>query len=328
MNGFIKIPVQEMSWEEWLKERRGSIGGSDVGALLGLNRYRSPYTVWAEKTGLLPEQQDNEAMRQGRDLEDYVAKRFMERSEKQVVRYNYLLRSAECPHLHANIDRRILGERSGLECKTASALNMKAYKGGQFPESYYAQCVSYLAVTGWERWYLAALVLNKAFFIYQLTTRADDIIPEWCDGSVYVPASEIAVLKQMAADFWEQYVETGTPPPVDGSDSTTEALKTIYYEDNGGEVELFGRESSLAAYSQLADTKKNIERQMEEIKQILMLDMGDASKARCGIYKLSWASQIRRTLDASRLKKLYPDIDLEPCFKTTYVRPFKITEEK
>ncbi len=328
MNGFIKIPVQEMSREEWLKERRGSIGGSDVGALLGLNRYRSPYTVWAEKIGLLPEQPDNEAMRQGRDLEDYVAKRFMERSEKQVVRYNYLLRNAECPHLHANIDRRILGERSGLECKTASALNMKAYKGGQFPESYYAQCVSYLAVTGWERWYLAALVLNKAFFIYQLTTRADDITPEWCDGSVYVPASEITVLKQMAADFWEQYVETGTPPPVDGSDSTTEALKTIYYEDNGGEVELFGREGSFAAYTQLMGTKRDIERQLEEVKQILMQDMGNASMARCGQYKLSWTSQERKTLDVSKVKKLYPDIDLSSCYRTTHVRPFKITEEK
>lgn len=38
------------------------------------------------------------------------------------------------------------------ECKTASALSMKLYAGGEFPESYYAQCVAYLAVTGWERW--------------------------------------------------------------------------------------------------------------------------------------------------------------------------------
>jgi putative phage-type endonuclease len=323
-----KIPVQEMSREDWLMERRHSIGGSDVGALLGLNRYRSPYTVWAEKTGLLPEQPDNEAMRQGRDLEDYVTKRFVERSGKQVSRYNYLLRSSDCPHLHANIDRRVLGERSGLECKTASALNMKAYAGGQFPESYYAQCVSYLAVTGWKRWYLAALVLNRAFFIYQLTTIEDDAVPDWCDGSVYVPGSEISALKELAADFWERYVETGDPPPVDGSDSTTESIKAIFREDNGGEIELFGREGSLAAYSQLLDAKKDIERRIDEIKQLLMQDMGSAAKARCGQYKLSWAGQERRTLDVAKVKKSYPDIRLDDCYKTTYVRPFKITEEK
>lgn len=328
MSTLEKISVLGMTREDWLKERRNSIGGSDVGALLGLNRYRSPYTVWAEKSGLLPEQPDNEAMRQGRDLEDYVAKRFAERSGKQVTRYNYLLRNPDCPHLHANIDRRILGEKSGLECKTASALNMKVYAGGQFPESYYAQCVSYLAVTGWERWYLAALVLNKAFFVYQLTTVEDDKTPEWCDGSVYVPKSEIEALKSLASDFWERYVETRTPPPVDGSDSTTESIKGFLGKDNGSEVELFGREGSLAAYFQLMDTKKGIEQQMEEIKQMLMLDMGGASKGRCGAYKISWSGQERRTLDAGKVKKLYPGIDLDSCYKTTYVRPFKITEEK
>lgn len=327
MGKFEKISVLGMDREDWLKERQKSIGGSDIGALLGLNRYRSPYTVWAEKTGLLPEQPDNEAMRQGRDLEDYVAKRFSERSGKQAARYNYLLRSHDCPHLHANIDRRIFGEKAGLECKTASALNMKVYAGGQFPESYYAQCVSYLAVTGWDRWYLAALVLNKAFFVYQLTTIEDDITPDWCDGSVYVPKSEIDALKQLAADFWDKYVEIGTPPPVDGSDSTTGSIKAIFQED-GGEVELFGREGSLSAYFQLMDTKKDIERQIEEIKQLLMLDMGEASRARCGRYKVSWAGQQRRTLDGAKVKKLYPNIDLEPCYKTTYVRPFKIAEEK
>ncbi len=328
MSNYYKISTINMTREDWLKERRHSIGGSDVGAILGLSRYRSPYTVWAEKTGQLPEQPDNEAMRQGRDLEDYVARRFMERSGKQVSRYNYLLRSVGCPHLHANIDRRLLGEKSGLECKTASALNMKAYSGGQFPESYYAQCVSYLAVTGWERWYLAALVLNKAFFVYQLTTIEDDTVPDWCDGSVYVPETEISALKQLAADFWEQYVETGTPPPADGSDSTTESIKAIFREDDGGEIELFGRESALAAYAQLMGTKKDIDRQIEEVKQVLMQDMGSASRARCGQFKLTWAGQERRTLDVSKVKKLYPDIRLDDCYKTTYIRPFKITEEK
>ena len=46
-----KISTRGMSREEWLKERKKSLGGSDMGAVLGLNKYRSPYTVWAEKTG-------------------------------------------------------------------------------------------------------------------------------------------------------------------------------------------------------------------------------------------------------------------------------------
>lgn len=106
-----KISTLGMIREEWLKERKKSLGGSDMGAVLGLNKYRSPYTVWAEKTGRIGEEPENEAMRIGRDLEPYVASRFEEVSRKGVRRMNYLLRREDCPHLHANIDRQILGEK-------------------------------------------------------------------------------------------------------------------------------------------------------------------------------------------------------------------------
>ena len=52
MDGVIKHPLPS-SHEEWLEDRRKGIGGSDVGALLGLNKYKSPYTLWAAKSGLL-----------------------------------------------------------------------------------------------------------------------------------------------------------------------------------------------------------------------------------------------------------------------------------
>ena len=57
-----KISTLGMSREEWLKERRKSLGGSDMGAVLGLNKYRSPWVVWAEKTGRLGEEPENEAI--------------------------------------------------------------------------------------------------------------------------------------------------------------------------------------------------------------------------------------------------------------------------
>jgi len=54
-----KIPIADMSHEDWLAERRKSLGGSDVGAIVGLHRYATPYTVWAEKTGRIPPKEDN-----------------------------------------------------------------------------------------------------------------------------------------------------------------------------------------------------------------------------------------------------------------------------
>lgn len=122
-----RIKTSNMTRAEWLEERRRSIGGSEVGAILGLNPYAGPFSVWANKTGKVPDAEPSEAMRQGTDLEDYVARRFSERTGLRVERVNYLLRNSEYPHLHANIDRRIVGERAGLECKTASALNTSRF---------------------------------------------------------------------------------------------------------------------------------------------------------------------------------------------------------
>lgn len=321
-----KISTLTMSGEDWLHERRNSIGGSDAGAILGLNKYRSPYTIWAEKTGRLPEPEDNEAMRQGRDLEAYVADRFSEKSGKRVERCNYILRNTNAPHLHANIDRRIIGEKSGLECKTASAFSTKAYKGGNFPESYYAQCVSYLAVTGWERWYLAALVLNKAFFIYQITTIENDAVPDWCESSVYVDADEINSLKKFVSDFWESYVIPDVQPPVDGSKSTEDALQSVYQNDNGTGVELFGRDNVAKEYLSISSEIKSLQEKLNVLKQTIQVDMGECSLAFCGQYLASWKTQARRTFNTAEFHKKNPKIELDPFFKTTKTRVFKITK--
>lgn len=324
----VKIPTTGMSREDWLAERRKSLGGSDIGAVLGLNKYATLYTVWAEKTGRLPPKEDNEAMRQGRDLEQYVAERFSERSGKAVQRYNYLLRSGTAPYLHANIDRRIVGEKSGLECKTSSALNLRSYSSGDFPESYYAQCVAYLAVTGWERWYLAALVLNKAFYIYQLTTIENDPAPEWCDGSVYVSPGEINTLKQCAAEFWESYIIPDTAPPADGTAATGDAIQSIYARDDGGIIELFGRGELLMEYFSLSEERQTIQKRMDAIKQELQQDMGEASKAVCAAATVTWRARERKTFDGKAFQRAYPGISLEPFYRLTNSRVFKITKTK
>lgn len=323
-----KIPTANMSREEWLAERKHSLGGSDVGALLGLNKWASPYTVWADKTGRVPEKEDNEAMRLGRDLEDYVAGRFEEKSGKKVQRYNYLLRNDEAPYLHADIDRRILNEHSGLECKTASALNLKVYTGGEFPDSYYAQCVDYLAVTGWERWYLAVLILGKAFMVYQITTVPDDEVPEWCESSVYVSPDEIQALKDAAEHFWTKYVMTDTQPPADGTEATASALQAVFSEDDGTTVQLPGRESLLREYLYLDSKVKDLQKDMETIKQTIQADLGSASAASCTGFSVSWKSQSRTTFDAKRFAKDNPGLDLSAYYKTSSSRVFRIKEEK
>ena len=134
MVGVMQIPTRSMSRPEWLEQRRKTVGGSDAAAIVGLSRYASAYTVWADKTGRLPDKPDTEAMRLGRDLEDYVAQRWCEVTGKRVRRRMAILYNKQYPHAHADVDRMVIGEDAGLECKTTSTLDLRQFHGVEFPE--------------------------------------------------------------------------------------------------------------------------------------------------------------------------------------------------
>ena len=84
------VKSSDLTREEWLAYRRTGIGGSDAAAVIGLNPYRSTIELYADKMGMMPEKEDNEAMRLGRDLEQYVADRFCEETGKKVRRNNFM----------------------------------------------------------------------------------------------------------------------------------------------------------------------------------------------------------------------------------------------
>lgn len=68
----------------------------------------------------------------GKELEDYVARRFMEATGKKVRRANFTYYDEKYPFMLADVDRMIVGENTGLECKTASP-----YLADQWKDSYF-----------------------------------------------------------------------------------------------------------------------------------------------------------------------------------------------
>lgn len=104
------VSTLEMPHEEWLRYRKKGIGGSDAGAICGVNKYRSAVSVFLDKTAEQTSEFDNEAMRQGRDLEQYVAERFCEETGKKVRRANAIFSHSELPFMLANVDRLVVGE--------------------------------------------------------------------------------------------------------------------------------------------------------------------------------------------------------------------------
>ena len=318
--------IKTTTHEEWLEERKKSLGGSDVGAVLGMNTYSSPFTVWAEKTDRLPPFEGNEWTRLGNDLEAYVAERFCEASGLKVMKDNSTWRNSKYPHLHANIDRRVVGMKAGVECKLTSELNAKKYKNGEFPDRFYAQCVEYLCVTELEKWFLVVLIYGKGIKIYQMTRIPNDVVPEWCEASVYVEDGEIEALAKSTGDFWNNYVLTNTPPPADGSESTSETLRTIYPESNGETVSLMAYESDLKQYMTLSSLLDDVKKQKEEVANRIKAFMGEAGKGESDNFRVSWSSSVRTTFDHKKYAQDNPNLILDRYYKSTPTRTFKVSE--
>lgn len=93
----------------------------------------------------------------------------------------------------ADVDRMIVGERAGLECKTASAYSAGKWKDGQIPPHYLIQCVHYMAVTNADCWYLAVVILGQGFQWMKIE-RDEELIQN---------------LIQIEQNFWENHVQAG-----------------------------------------------------------------------------------------------------------------------
>lgn len=196
------------------EERRGGLGGSDMGAILGLNPYRTPFQVWQEKTGRAEPFTGNLQTRFGKYTEEFVAREYCERTGRRVQRYNAMLRHPEAP-LIGHVDRLVVPDGAkrasyrseirtdrGLEAKTAHAL--AASRGDDWgedgtdrvPSSYLIQCATYMALTGCEYWDLAALFGNSDFRIYHL----------------HRDAGLEAMLIDEASRWWRDHVVADVPP--------------------------------------------------------------------------------------------------------------------
>ena len=306
-----KISTKDMSREEWLEIRRKSIGGSDTGALLGLNKYSSPYSLWAEKTGkIVPEDiSDKEAVRLGSDLEDYVAKRFEEATGKKLRRENNILYNTDYPFAHANPDRLVVGERAGFEAKTTSSWEiLQQCREGKFPDTWYSQITHYLMVTGYERWYLGVLCFGHGFFHF--TIERDE--------------AEIAALASAESNFWYG-VCNDIPPAMDGSEATTEALRTIYAESHSGkEADLTAVGFHLQAYASLNSQIAELMEQRDAHQAEVMNFMQDAEKGKYGVYSVSWKTQQRKTFDRKAYEQDHGPIG-DQYYRVSTSRPFKIT---
>lgn len=282
-----------LSHEEWLKHRKLGIGGSEAGAICGFNPYTSAMAVYLDKTSDEIKEIDNEAMRQGRDLEEYVARRFCEATGKKVRRANAIYCSEEHPFMFANVDRMVVGEDAGLECKTASAYNAEQWKDGEVPMHYQIQCHHYMAVTGANAWYIAVVILGRDFK-YVKIDRDEELIRN---------------LIHIEAHFWKEHVMKQSMPSPDGSDAAESLISNYYkFAKEQAKIELQGYHEKLRRRLELNDLIERMEKEKKQIEQEIKLAMADAEIAVCDDFYVTWKNMCTKRLDTDRLKEEQPEI--------------------
>lgn len=308
----------------WLSERRKGLGGSDVAAMLGLSKYRSPYQLWLDKTGRSGDDEAGEAAYWGNTLEDIVAKEFAKRNGVKVQRVKDLIKHPEIDFAFANIDRAVINpDISGnvrikngalttdqiLECKTANQFlqNQWGDDAESIPDYYLTQCQWYLGNTQTDICHLAVLIGGQKFKQYKIT-RDDELI---------------SILHDEAKTFWHDFVLADNPP----DPTTIDDCLHRWARHTDGKV--IDADQSLieliTEYKEMKAVLKDGEAEADALKLEIVKRIEDAECVVIDGNKklLSYKAQSSKRVDSTAFKTAYPDL-AEQFTKTSATRVLRV----
>lgn len=265
---------------EWHRQRRLGIGGSDVGAICGFNKWKTALDVFLEKTGQAPVTEENSAMRLGTFLEPFIVKCYEEETGLKCVEQQGMFHDGI---IVANIDRivdmgdgrtqcgdKVISSRI-LECKTSRF----DWDEG-VPFSYQAQV----------QWYMGAFdaVKETDVAVYYTAGQKEPfhIFNVKKDEQVYKE------LYRRCEEFWNKYVLTGTMPPP----QTTDDARFIWAKHKEGKsktADAIIREKVSKLIS-LKEQEDKIGEEKEKVITEIMKFMGNAEvlKDSRGVPLVTW----------------------------------------
>ena len=315
------MAVNTISHQDVKTNRHEYIGGSDIAKIMGLSRWGTPLSLWAEKTQKVPAKDlsDVEAVELGSDLEEFVAKKFTQKTGKAVRRSPKLYQHPNYPYMVAHVDRLVTGSDELLECKTCSLFKKDEWENDEIPQEYILQVMWYLGITGRRIGHIAVLIGGQSFKYKQI-----EFDSELFDTMV-----------ESAKEFW-QHVQDNTPPAVMANDDET--LKDLYADHSEVMIELYPTDEETARAAQtfeeriayLQEVKAHIKSLQDEQKEI-ETHIKDIIKDSLGIktpkYVVTWKSQTKTTIDSTLLRQCEPEIANKYSITASY-RVMRINKNK
>lgn len=258
--------MMRMSNTEWLETRYTYLGGSDAAAALGISPFKSRYDLWFEKVNHISKPLDSDAVHWGLILEAPIAEEWARRNQKKIRFADKVYKHKKYPFLCANIDRKVANERALLEIKTTNAFNSDAWDNG-VPEHYRLQVVHYLAVTGYDRGYVAVLIGGQSYKEFVIERNQ----------------AEIDELIEKELEFWE-LVQTKTPPRIK---EASEILDYAYPESNG-ETILLEDPEPVERYIEIREKISELEKEKAFMQTLIKAEMEENEVATVDNYIVTW----------------------------------------
>lgn len=299
---------------KWISQRGNSIGGSEIAKIAGYSKYGSALTVFNDKLGLSEKFKGNIHTKFGSRMEpiirDWVQEDFKNATgiEIKTFEYPFMMVHKDYDFLSANIDGLAKisedyryyenldtaeikfipkDEFIGIEIKTASEFLTKMWQGEEIPDEYYCQCQWYMGITG----------LNYFMIIYLLGKEVKWKIVPRCED-------DIKALFDIGVNFWNNHIVTKVAPEPLGLECETKEILHQQALDNDLEQNI--SDSKLAKYKEVDEQIKALEKEKEQLKQLIYLDLGDSKKGSDGAFKLSRWVVKKDSIDTKLLKEKYP----------------------
>lgn len=279
------------------------IGGTDVSALIGKNKYKRPIDIYRRIIDGVVDDSESRAAKRGKILETPIINWWAEESGEQLI----------APPVGENERFRWTPDgatKSGklVEIKTASPRMWREWADGP-PAHYITQVQWYLEWTGIE---VAALVAFMGDDIQEYVIERD-----LDEGERLVNAGE---------EFWEKHLLPRIPPPADGSPEFTDFLKAQKRQEilipANEELERLKAEWDMASAALAA-----CESEAELAKQKLIMALGDAEAVDGNGWRCTYREQSRKTTawkEVAAEAKVKSDL-IEKFTKTSTTRVFRVT---
>lgn len=253
-------------------DRKTFIGGSDIAAVMGVSRWKTPLQLYAEKTGQVePEDlSNNEAVEMGNELEEVVARMFTKRTGMKVRKAPKIYYIPDLDYIKCQVDRLVEGTDELLECKTAGAWKAKEWEGEEIPIEYTLQVNWQLGITGRKIGHIAVLIGGQKFLYKKIEFDAD----------------LFSTQKDAAIAFWEM-VQKRIPPAVMADDNSF--IVNLFPEAGPDMME--ASQDVTDAIAMLQQTKAQIidlEKTKDEIEAKIKAVIGDNAGIKTPEYTAKW----------------------------------------